>query len=108
MDDVHVPQIDADQLPTEFDATTVLLDVREDDEVAIVKIDGARHIPLHELPQRWEELPRNGQLLVYCHHGMRSLRATEFLRARGLGDTHSIIGGIDAWARIIDPSLLRY
>lgn len=85
-----------------------LLDVREDYEVAVCKIDGARVIPLGELPMRWQELDAQQPLLVYCHHGMRSLRATEFLRAKGIEGAVSIQGGIDAWAREIEPGMARY
>ncbi|MBK1859038.1 molybdopterin-synthase adenylyltransferase MoeB [Cerasicoccus arenae] len=86
----------------------LFLDVREDFEVAIAKIDGAIEIPLGELPLRWEALDAKAPLLVYCHHGMRSLRATEFLRSKGLDGAVSIRGGIDAWSREINPELARY
>lgn len=85
-----------------------VLDVREDYEVAVCKIDGAKVIPLGELPMRWEELDAKEPLLVYCHHGMRSLKATQFLRAHGIEGAVSIQGGIDAWAREIEPDMARY
>ncbi|WP_309382402.1 molybdopterin-synthase adenylyltransferase MoeB [Cerasicoccus frondis] len=85
-----------------------LLDVREDFEVAIAKIDGAIEIPLGQLPMRYTELDASQPLLVYCHHGMRSLRATEFLRAKGVEGAVSVRGGIDAWAIQIEPGMARY
>ncbi|WP_269538714.1 molybdopterin-synthase adenylyltransferase MoeB [Cerasicoccus fimbriatus] len=85
-----------------------LLDVREDFEVAICKIDGARVIPLGELPERYTELDAKQPLLVYCHHGMRSLKAAHFLRSKGVETATSIAGGIDAWAREIEPGIARY
>ncbi|MEO0795070.1 MAG: molybdopterin-synthase adenylyltransferase MoeB [Verrucomicrobiota bacterium] len=90
------------------DNKPALLDVREDFEVAVAKIPGAQVIPLGELPQRWEEIEADRPLLVYCHHGMRSLRATEFLRAKGVEQSFSIMGGIDAWALEIDSDMARY
>jgi len=85
-----------------------LLDVREDYEVQIAKIDGARVISLRELPERWRELDPAKPILVYCHHGMRSLKAAEFLRAHGVAGATSIRGGIDAWAQEIEPGMARY
>ncbi|WP_309400298.1 molybdopterin-synthase adenylyltransferase MoeB [Cerasicoccus maritimus] len=85
-----------------------VLDVREDFEVAIAKIDGAIEIPLGQLTQRYGELNASEPLLVYCHHGMRSLRATEFLRSKGVDGAVSVKGGIDAWALEIQPGMARY
>jgi len=90
------------------DPRPTVLDVREDFEVAVCRIEGAKVIPLGELPTRWAEVDVDGPLLVYCHHGMRSLRATEFLRAKGVDGAVSIKGGIDLWAREIDPEMARY
>lgn len=86
----------------------IWLDVREDWEVETAFIPGARHIPLGELRDRWNELPRDRNLVVYCHHGMRSLNATRLLRSLGLSRATSLRGGIDAWSREVDPSIPRY
>ncbi len=86
----------------------VLLDVRREDEVRVARIAGARHIPLDELPQRWTELDPAAALVVYCHHGVRSAQAAAFLRQAGFTDVASLRGGIDAWAREIDPRMPRY
>jgi len=103
-------EIDADAAKAflESNPGTVLLDVREPFEAEICRLDGAHLIPLKQLPERFAELPRVQPLLVYCHHGMRSLRATEFLRTRGFESAKSMKGGIDAWARIHDPAMARY
>ena len=85
-----------------------LLDVREPVEWDIVHLDGATLIPLMTLPARIAELDPRAELVVYCHHGMRSLQAVEFLRAAGFHHARSLAGGIDAWAEEIDPSLNRY
>lgn len=85
-----------------------LLDVREMFEREIVSLPESAHIPLAELPLRWQSLDTDRPVVVYCHHGMRSLRAVHFLRQRGFVNSTSMRGGIDAWAREIDPSLPRY
>lgn len=86
----------------------VLVDVREADELAICRIPGALHIPLGELPARMAEIPADRPVLIHCHHGGRSLRATQFLRAQGRSAVSNVKGGIDAWSRLIDPAVPRY
>ncbi len=87
----------------------VLVDVRNPDEWAWVRLDGATLLPLPELPDRAEELEphRSRALVVYCHHGVRSLDGAGFLSELGFEAT-SLRGGIDAWARLVDPSKPRY
>ena len=83
------------------------LDVRRDEERAICSLGGI-HIPLHELESRYTELPRDKQaIIVYCHHGVRSLHATQFLKFNGY-DALSLRGGTEAWSLEIDPNLPRY
>jgi adenylyltransferase/sulfurtransferase len=86
----------------------VLLDVREPEEVAIVRIDGALHIPMGDIPARVHELDPQADIVVYCHHGMRSANVVAFLRNREFSSVANLDGGIDAWAASIDPSLPRY
>jgi rhodanese-related sulfurtransferase len=84
-----------------------LLDVRRDDERELVHMGGI-HIPLHELEARYQELPHDKlPLIIYCHHGVRSLHAAQFLKFHGY-DALSLRGGIDAWSLEIDPSVARY
>ena len=90
------------------DRSVVLLDVREPFEWDIVHLDGARHVPLRELPARLRELDGHAEVLVYCHHGTRSRQAMELLRAAGFSKVRSVRGGIDAWAAEVDPRLARY
>jgi molybdopterin/thiamine biosynthesis adenylyltransferase/rhodanese-related sulfurtransferase len=89
-------------------ATLSLLDVREPYEWELVHLPGSRHIPLRELPARIGEVEPRGELVVLCHHGQRSQAAVEFLRGAGFHHARSLAGGIDAWAREIDPDLPRY
>lgn len=90
------------------DPNVELIDVREPDERARCAIQGSRHIPLRQIPEQLASLPKNRHLLIYCHHGGRSLRATQFLRANGLSQVTNVAGGIDAWAEQIEPGMARY
>jgi rhodanese-related sulfurtransferase len=88
----------------------VLVDCREQDEFDLVHIDGARLIPMSQLGDRVSELQpyRDCDLAVYCHHGGRSMRVTQWLRQQGFTQAQSMAGGIDQWAIEIDPKLPRY
>lgn len=90
------------------DNPPAVLDVREPWELEIASVDGAIAIPLGELTQRVAELPRDKSLAVMCHHGGRSAQATAWLRQQGFERATNVAGGIDAWARTIDPTLSRY
>ena len=82
-----------------------LIDCREDDEVAICRIEGAQWVPLGSFPLAAD---RDRGLVVYCHHGIRSRRGAAFLRAHGVERAFSMSGGIAMWAEIIEPSMARY
>ncbi len=86
----------------------VVIDVREPHEHEIAHIDGAVLIPLGELPDRLGELDGHHEIVTHCHHGARSLKALEILKAAGFSKVRSLRGGIDAWAVNVDPSLPRY
>lgn len=85
-----------------------ILDVREPHEFEICVVPGAEKIPMRQIPENVATLPREVHLLVMCHHGGRSLRVTQFLRAQGFSAVSNVSGGIDAWATEIDPTLARY
>jgi len=86
-----------------------LIDCREEDEWHLCRIDGAKLMPLSRFAEVTSLLPDLGEhLIVYCHHGMRSLHATQFLRQQGFANTQSLHGGIDLWSEMIDPSVARY
>ncbi|HEX9704072.1 MAG TPA: molybdopterin-synthase adenylyltransferase MoeB [Gemmatimonadales bacterium] len=86
----------------------VVIDVREPNEYQIARIEGARLIPLRELPRRLGELHGHAEIVTHCHHGVRSLKALEILKAAGFARVRSLKGGIDAWSREVDPSIPRY
>lgn len=86
-----------------------LLDVRQPEEAAIATLGGTL-IPLGELPDRIKEIEavRNEEVVVLCHHGMRSAHAAKFLIAEGFTRVFNLSGGIDRWATDVDPTLPRY
>jgi molybdopterin/thiamine biosynthesis adenylyltransferase/rhodanese-related sulfurtransferase/molybdopterin converting factor small subunit len=86
----------------------LVIDVRERHEHEIAHIDGAVLIPLGELPDRLSELDGHRAIVTHCHHGARSLKALEILKAAGFSKVRSLRGGIDAWAVNVDASLPRY
>ncbi len=103
-------EITAQELQQEWEQNSDLLviDVREPHESEITHIEGAVLIPLGELPDRLNELDGHREIVTHCHHGARSLKALEILKAAGFSKVRSLRGGIDAWAASVDPSLPRY
>lgn len=91
----QVPETTVDALPDPLPDDVSVLDVREPGEWAAGHVPGAVHIPLGELPARTDLVP-SGQVLVVCHVGARSARATAFLRQRGV-EAHNLGGGMAAW-----------
>ena len=86
----------------------LLLDVREPWEVAIAALPDSVHIALHQIPPRLKELDADSAIIVLCKVGVRSQRAADFLLNQGFTSVFNLRGGIDAWAREIDPSLPTY
>ena len=103
-------EVAALDLKAELDAgrEILLLDVREQHEQEITEIEGSRLIPLGQLPDRLGEVADHTEIVTYCHHGGRSLKAVEILRAAGFSKVRSLRGGIDAWAVNVDPEMPRY
>jgi rhodanese-related sulfurtransferase len=101
-------EIDVIAAAQQLRAGTMLLDVREPAEFATCAVAGSRHIPMRQIPENLPTLPRDQPILVLCHHGGRSLRVTQFLRAQGFAGATNVAGGIDAWAEQVDPGLARY
>jgi rhodanese-related sulfurtransferase len=85
-----------------------LLDVREPHEFKYASIPGSVLIPLNQIPQRLAELDPQREIVVICHHGMRSQQAANFLERSGFKNIANLKGGIDAWSLECDSSVARY
>ena len=85
-----------------------VLDVREDWERALASIPGSLHIPLQQIPLRLKELDVSKTIIAMCKAGGRSQMAAEYLRAHGCQHIGNLSGGIDAWAREVDPQMTTY
>jgi rhodanese-related sulfurtransferase len=88
-----------------------LIDVREPHEYAQSRIEGSDLVPMRSVPAALQDLEARadqGTLIVYCHHGVRSLNVVNWLREQGVENCQSMAGGIDSWSRTVDPSVPRY
>ncbi|MCI4336004.1 MAG: sulfurtransferase [Thermoplasmata archaeon] len=86
----------------------LLLDVRELDERETAHIEPSLHIPMGEIAARIKEIPRDRELVVYCHGGTRSAMVAGYLEGQGHTGVANLTGGIDAWSRKVDPAVPRY
>lgn len=106
-----IPQLTVAELKRKLDAgePVYLVDVRNYDEHAYCRLPDSLLVPLPELAGRVDEVepPAGAAVVVYCHHGVRSLSGAAILRAAG-HEAASLSGGIDAWSRLIDPAVPRY
>lgn len=90
------------------EAAPLLLDVREHWEYALCALPGSMHVPMREIPARLNELDPSRPIVCICHHGVRSLQVAMFLEHRGFEAVFNLTGGIDAWAKQVDPSMATY
>jgi rhodanese-related sulfurtransferase len=86
----------------------VILDVREGWELHICALPDATHVPMGQIPARVDELDPERETVVVCHHGVRRMRVAYFLASRGFRKLYNLQGGLDAWAREIDPAMHKY
>lgn len=98
----------AEWLADESQAKPLLLDVRERWEFEMCCLAGSQHIPMHLVPMRCEELNRDQEIVVICHHGGRSMQVAMFLEGKGYADVHNLSGGVEAWAKEVDSTMRRY
>ena len=105
-----VREISAVELKQQLDSRRplVLLDVREPEELLLARLPGALHIPMGEVPGRLHELDPDAEIVVVCHHGIRSASVAQFLAQRDFARVVNLAGGIDAWSATVDPSVPRY
>jgi rhodanese-related sulfurtransferase len=105
-------EISAQELADRISAGKPLLivDVREDWEREIGAIPNDTHIPMNTVPQRVTDFkaPQGGDIVIYCHGGVRSMMVAGYLEQNGVPSVGSLAGGIDAWSTSIDPTVPRY
>jgi rhodanese-related sulfurtransferase len=89
-------------------AKPVLLDVREPWEFQTCRLEESLLIPMREIPARMVELDLEADTVVICHYGMRSMQVAYFLHRQGFARVHNLAGGVDAWARTVDPAMTVY
>ena len=89
------------------DNNIFLLDVRNPDEYEKARIKNSKLIPLPILENNLDKIPKNKEVIVYCHYGNRSLKAANILKEKGF-NAKSLVGGIDVWSRFIDNSIPQY
>jgi adenylyltransferase/sulfurtransferase len=86
----------------------VLLDVREPEELALAQLPNVVHIPMGEIPGRVHQLDPDAEIVVICHHGIRSAHVARFLAQRDFTRVLNLAGGLDAWSTTVDSSVPRY
>ena len=104
-------EINPEEVKAKLDAGDVftLLDVREPWEFETARIDGAKLMPMGDVPSRAnQELDPEENIVVLCHHGVRSMNVTAWLRQQGFEKAQSMRGGIDAWSRRVDGKVPKY
>jgi rhodanese-related sulfurtransferase len=102
---IHPPE-----LKSKLDAgePVTVLDVREPWEYEVCHIDGSTHIPMGQIPNAAVSLDKSNEIVVLCHHGVRSLQVASFLEQTGFHHVANLEGGIDAWSREVDPDITQY
>ena len=103
-------EITAPELKARLDRNDrpLLLDVRQEWETRLCRLENAVHIPIEEIELRTEELNPDDEIVVYCHQGVRSAAVADYLRQLGFKNVKNLAGGLDHWARTVDPAMRRY
>jgi rhodanese-related sulfurtransferase len=103
-------QIAPQELKQKLDQSSdvLVVDVREPWETQLGVISGAKLVPLNTIPNNMELFSAAEEIVIYCHHGMRSLNAATWLRSQGVDGARSLTGGIERWSTEIDPKVPRY
>lgn len=103
-------EISAEEVKRRLDAgeDLLLLDVREPYEWRAARLDGARLVPMGDVPTQLQQLDPERPTVVYCHQGVRSLSVTQYLRQQDFAEVRSMAGGIEAWSQRIDPAVPHY
>lgn len=108
----EMEQITPQQLKAWLDdpsrARPVLVDVREPWEIAVCRLPASVHMAMNAIPARTGELDAAADTVLICHHGARSFQVGLYLESRGFARVHNLFGGVDAWARSVDPAMATY
>ena len=107
MDDLQITPSDVKSLLNRNE-NLLLVDVREPWETQLCSLPGAQRIPMGAIPANLQKLDVEGDVICYCHHGVRSLDVAVWLRSQGVSGAKSMTGGIDRWSAEIDPTVPRY
>jgi len=99
---LHLWLADSSRMPP------VLLDVREAWEYQIAHISGAQLMPMHTVPSQLDQLDTHADIVVICHHGVRSMQIAHFLKRAGFDHVYNLQGGVDAWAQSVDLNMPTY
>jgi rhodanese-related sulfurtransferase len=105
-----VREITPKELKTRLDAGEAIdiVDIREAWELRQSHLDGAKHIPMNDIPESLDRVPRNKPVVIMCHMGSRSAMVANWLQKQGYDNVYSLAGGIDRWAEEVDPSIPIY
>lgn len=98
----------AEWLKDDTRSAPFLLDVREPNEFAYCAIEGSVSMPMASVPVRVQELPKDADIVVICHHGGRSMQVAMFLARQGFERLYNLAGGVAQWASMVDPAMPRY
>ncbi len=104
----HLPVQHLKDWLDQSDDPPLIIDVREPWEYNVCRIEPSRLIPMGQIPNQFEELDPNVEIVVICHHGIRSLQVCRFLEHHGFTKLYNVYGGIDAWAKEVDRSMNKY
>lgn len=85
-----------------------LIDVRDPWEFETCRIEGSINIPMSDIVSQLDNINRNTEKVIICHHGMRSRHVAQYLESIGFASVINLEGGIDSWARTVDPAMLQY
>jgi rhodanese-related sulfurtransferase len=85
-----------------------IIDVREHDEYEVARVEAAVLLPMSEIQNWWQDLPRDEELVIMCHHGARSAQVCMALSRAGFEHLTNLEGGIDSWSIEVDPNIPRY
>ena len=107
MKNISAPEL-ARWLADESRSRPLLLDVREPWEFQRCSIAGSQLVPMREIAARKDELDSGAEVVVICHHGSRSMHVGLFLEKNGFEKVHNLAGGVDSWAKTVDPSMPVY